>query len=75
MNHRNGQHASYFTHSEKRAKGVSSFEKNLNVFKREKYYTSFFFSFFLNRRKGYMELRDEGGKVSIKHLSFVKRSY
>lgn len=31
-------------------KGVSSFEKNLHVFKGEEYYTSLFF-FFLNGRK------------------------
>lgn len=45
-------------------KGVSSSEKNLNVFKREEYYTSLF-SAPQNGRKGSMELRGVGGKVSI----------
>lgn len=50
--------------------GVSSFEKNLNVFKREEYYTSLFF-FPQDGRKGSMELRDMGGKVSINQTPII----
>ena len=55
-------------------KGVSSFEKNRNVFQRDKYYTSLLFSEWKKRIYG-IEGGWEGKSPLNKHLSFVKQFY
>lgn len=68
-NYRNSQHLSYFIIEQRQLKGVSSFKKNLNVFK-VKYYTSLF-SPELGKKKGYMELNKLGRNVFIKQTPTI----
>lgn len=72
----NGQHASNLPIEQRELKGVCSFEENLNVFKREEYYTRlfFFFFFFPEWKKRIQGIVRGGRKCPLNnHLSLVKQ--
>lgn len=52
-------------------KRVSSFEKNLNVFRKEEYYTSLFFFCSPEWKKSMYATKGLGGKVPIKQTSII----